>query len=119
MIVYEVANRLPDIPALYRRSQALAVLDAILCPDWENRYYSFDPRWSAGEQLASMRNGSGADYSIAFSPAGAFIRGFDNESVISPFSFDPPRLWPGLVNDVPETFRHYVDEPALFLTECF
>jgi hypothetical protein len=119
MAVYEVANSLPNIPMLYRRSQALAVLDAILSPAWEDRYYSFDPHWSADEQLASMRNGSGDDYSIVFSPAGVFIRGFDHESVISPFCFDPPRLWPGLVNDIPEAFRHYLDEPAFILAGVF
>ena len=36
---------MPDIPALRRLTQSLAVLDAILSPEWENRYYSFDSRW--------------------------------------------------------------------------
>jgi hypothetical protein len=31
---------IPDIPALRRLTQLLAMLDAILCPEWEERYYS-------------------------------------------------------------------------------
>ncbi|MFE4802065.1 hypothetical protein ACFRFL_45945 [Streptomyces sp. NPDC056708] len=33
-----------------------------------------------GEEMASMRNGSGDEYSIVFSAAGAYVRGFDHET---------------------------------------
>jgi hypothetical protein len=46
------------------------MLDAIMSPEWEWRYYSFDSRWGPGEEMASMRNGSGDAYSIVFSSAG-------------------------------------------------
>jgi hypothetical protein len=111
----DVAKALPDIDAVRDRSRALAMLDAILCPDWESRYYSFDATWAPGEQLASMRDGSGGDYSIVFSAAGAFVRCFDHESQMSPYATGGA-LWPGLVESVPEAFATYVTEPA-FSTE--
>lgn len=88
----------------------MAVLEAILSPDWESRYHSFDADWSPGEEMASMRNGSGDEYSIVFSAAGAYIRGFDHEAVMSPYGNDGP--WPGVLDSVPEVFRHCVAEPA-------
>ncbi len=37
------------------------MLDAIMSPDWELRYFSFDSRWSPTEEMVSMRNGSGIE----------------------------------------------------------
>lgn len=112
MTAHDVARALPDIPVLWETSRSLAMLEAILCPDWEWRQYSFDSRWAPGEEMASMRNGSGDSYSIVFSAAGAFIRGFDHESPMSPFGGDSDQLWPGLVDSVPEVFADCVAEPA-------
>lgn len=58
-----------------------------------------------------MDNGSGDAWSVVFSPAGVFIRGFDHESPMSPAGNDD-ELWPGLVDGVPEVFSPYVNEPA-------
>jgi hypothetical protein len=91
MTAQDVARRLPDIPVVRDRSRALAMLDAILSPEWEYRYYSFVAAWGPAQELASMRNGSGDDYAIVFSPAGAWIRVFAHESPMSP----GPRSRPG------------------------
>lgn len=87
------------------------MLDAIMSPEWEDRYFSFDSRWAPDEEMASMRNGSGDEWSIVFSSAGAFIRGFDHESDMSPHA-NGGRLWPGLVERVPEVFADCVTEPS-------
>ena len=87
----------------------MAALDAILSPEWEHRYFSFDSRWSPGQEMASMRNGSGDEYSIVFSAAGVFIRGFAHESSMSPYGGG---LWPGLIDSVPDVFAGSVNEPA-------
>ena len=110
--VEKLAGRLPDLDTLRRWSVSLAVLDAIASEDWEYRYFSFDAKWGPATELASMRNGSGDEYSIVFSEAGAFIRGFDHESPISPWGMDEPAVAPGLVDHVPAALRQYVDEPA-------
>jgi hypothetical protein len=109
--VHDVARALPDIPLLRERCRAYAMLDAIMCPEWEDRYYSFDSQWSAGEELASMRTGTGDLWSIVFSAAGAFVRGFDHGSPMSP-ARNGGRLWPGLVESVPAEFADCVTEPA-------
>jgi hypothetical protein len=101
--VYAIAGRLPDIVTLRRRCQALAMLDAILSPEWDSRYYSFTTSWADDAQLASMNNGSGDEYSIVFTPAGVFIRGFDHESPMSP-AVNDGELWPGLLDRLPDVF---------------
>ncbi|WP_456178909.1 hypothetical protein [Micromonospora sp. I033] len=106
-----MAGALPDIPTLQNRCRALAVLEAIMSPEWESRYYSYDAHWGPGEEMASMRNGSGDEWSIVFSSAGAFVRGFDHESPMSPAANDH-ELWPGLVDGVPEIFAACLTEPA-------
>jgi hypothetical protein len=40
--VTDVAAELPNIPLLRDRCRALAMIEAIVSPDWESRYYSFD-----------------------------------------------------------------------------
>jgi hypothetical protein len=59
-----------------------------------------------------MRSESGDEYSIVFSLAGAYIRGFDHESPMSPYGLDPARPWPGVIDDVPPEFAAQVTEPA-------
>ena len=59
MISSRSLRELPNVDELKRMFQSLALLDAILMPDWEYRYYSFDANWSDEEMLASMRDGSG------------------------------------------------------------
>ncbi|MER5381438.1 hypothetical protein ABT040_14310 [Streptomyces sp. NPDC002688] len=86
--------------------------EAIVNPEGE-RYYSYSARWSETEEAATMRNGSGDEYDIVFAPTGAYIRGFDHESPLSPYHHeDVPAPWPGVLDSVPEAFRAYVDEPA-------
>lgn len=112
MSVHEVTRGLPAIGVVRDRCRAMAVLDAVMSPDWESRYYSFDSRWSATEEMASMRNGGGNEYSIVFSSAGAYARGFDHESPMSPYRESPPEPWPGLFDGLPDVFRPCVVEPA-------
>ncbi len=108
---------LPEVGELQRRCQALAVLDAIFCPEWEFRYFSFNPKWAVGEKLGAMRNGEGDDWQILFSPNGVLIKGFALESAMA-----EGRPWAGVVDSVPEDFRGFLDEikPSLRdTTFCF
>lgn len=101
----DLAARLPDVETLRDRWRSLAALDAVLSPEWEYRYFSYDPSWGEGEQMASLRNGSGDDGSVTFTPQGAYLRGFDHESELTPWVNDPPALFPGLLDDVPEVLQ--------------
>lgn len=97
--------------------QSLAVLDAILSPDWEYRYYSFDTHWNQNEQLGSMRNGSGDFIFALFNPQGCFLKGFAHESIMSPYQTNHPILWPGLFEDLPPEFKVSLEEPAFVIED--
>ncbi len=101
---------LPDVDALRRRCQALAALDAVLCPEWEYRYFSFNAAWAPGEMLSSMRNGEGDDWLILFNRHGAIMKGF---VLSSPMAEGCPR--PGVVDAVPPDFADFLSEPAFAL----
>ena len=103
---------LPDVESLKRLSQSLAMLDAIMSLDWESRFYSFNSKWSEGEMMASMRDGSGDDYIILFNSHGAIIKGFGHESTMSPFVDEPPKVWCGVLDSVPNEFSDFLNEPA-------
>jgi len=111
MSVYDVIQRLPDLRTVRRVSRALAVLDLVLDDDPSMRYHAFDARWSETEEAALMRDGSGNEYSIVFSPDGAFAYGFDHESPMSPYVNDM-QTWPGLLDGVPEAFHSARDDKA-------
>lgn len=109
---------LPDITSLRRRSQALAMLDAIICPEWEDRYYSFNASWSETESMGSMRNGFGDDWFILFGPFGAAIKGLVHETLIAGdkmFSCE-------VQSQVPQTFTSFLAEAAFgmdWLSYCY
>ncbi|MGW5093333.1 hypothetical protein ACWEQ1_01805 [Streptomyces nodosus] len=112
MTVHDLARMLPDVPSLRRLCLSVAMAEAIVNPGAE-RHHSFDPNWSETEELASMANGSGDEFDIVFSPAGAYVRGFDHESPLSPYRHDDtPEPWPGVVDAVPTAYQRYVREPA-------
>ncbi|NML63583.1 hypothetical protein HHL22_00010 [Hymenobacter sp. RP-2-7] len=67
---------LPSAADLQRLAQALAVLDAINSPDWEYRYYSYNPAWAPGEAVLEMRDGEGDEMLVLFRPEGCAINGF-------------------------------------------
>lgn len=117
MLEMVASSRTPEAlcdPAeLLRRCVSLAVLDAIISPDWQFRYYSFDGAWDETSMMASMRNGSGDDLFIAFGVGGVFIKGLDHEAPMSPYAVGPNAdAWPGIYDGVPEILYGFRDEPA-------
>lgn len=108
---------LPKPAALLQLMQSLALLDAILCEEWDFRYYSFNAKWSATGQMGSMRNGSGDDWFAVFDSSGCFLRGFDHESPMSPWRKTPKEIWPGVIEGVPREFDSSVNEPAFHMED--
>ncbi|TGK10674.1 hypothetical protein EHO58_01440 [Leptospira selangorensis] len=102
-------NKLSDIKTIKNLSKSLAALDAILCSEWEFRYYSYDSKWSDSEELGSMRDGSGSEYKILFNQYGAAINGFDCDSKMSPWISKKPKYWPGLFENMPSEFQEFID----------
>ena len=107
--VVELARRLPDPKTLQRRCQGLAMLEAMLGEDEEERYFHYDSHWGPDEQLASMRNGSGDEWSVTFAAAGVWLRGFDHESRMSPWEHRHDLDW---LAHVPTPLRPAASEPA-------
>lgn len=111
-------DSLPGIDELRRLLQSLAMLDAILSPDWQGRYYSFSATWAAGEQMGSMRNGSGDHFFAHFGPAGCWLKGFAHESPMSPFRNEgQPTVWPGVLESASGAFAACLHEPAFNIEE--
>ncbi|MGW4809190.1 hypothetical protein [Kitasatospora sp. NPDC004272] len=110
----ELISSLPGASVVLERCRALAVLDAALSPNWADRYHSCDSQWAPGEVMASKRNGSGDAYaySIVLTAAGAFARGFDHESALSPAGRGSAGLRPGLLDRLPEVFRTQAEKSA-------
>jgi hypothetical protein len=112
------SKKLPVISELKLRAKALAMLDAIIAPDWEDRYYSYNQNWCAGEEMASMRNGSGDDWFILFGEFGAAIKGLDHESKIAGNSV----LSKEVEHQLPKSFSSFYKEPAFgmdWLSFCY
>ncbi|MEU3651851.1 hypothetical protein AB0E67_03210 [Streptomyces sp. NPDC032161] len=110
--VHETAARLPDAVELRAHLRALAILDATIGDDPRFCCYTFDTAWGPGEEAALMKNGSGDDFSVLFTPAGALIRGFDHESEMSPYGTDDEQVWPGVIDEVPAALSPLLNEPA-------
>lgn len=64
------ASMLPSSSDLRGKLQSLAMLDAILSPDWEMRYFSCNSAWGPGETMSSMRDGQGSEFFVLFNAAG-------------------------------------------------
>jgi hypothetical protein len=105
-----VALANPD--ALRRKAQSLAMLDAVMSPDWQYRYYSFNSKWGDDEMMASMTDGCGDNLFILFNRSGAILKGFDHESFMSPWAREDNSLWPKIFEGVPPEFNQFLHEPA-------
>lgn len=99
---------MPDIVGARRLTRSVAMLDAIVCEEWEFRYYSFNTRWADGELMASMRNGSGDHWFVLFTEAGAALLGLAHEAPM--FRHDRP--WPGIWESLPDELAGFRAEPA-------
>ncbi len=94
------------------------MVEAIISPEWEDRYYSFNANWSAGEEMASMRNGSGDDWNLLFGPFGAAIKGLAHET---PLAGDKD-FASAVHSQLPVTFTSFLNEPAFgmdWLSYCY
>ncbi|MEZ4319801.1 MAG: hypothetical protein R3F61_19965 [Myxococcota bacterium] len=101
---------LPPPDVLEHRARVLAVLDALLCPDWEYRYYSFNARWAPSQWMASMRDGSGSHwFLVGIDGVGLGLTGLALHTPA--FRMDHPR--PGIVDRIPQALHaHFLEEPA-------
>ncbi len=110
-------NNLPNIDILMGCLQSLAALDSILSPELEYRYYSFNSKWDIDTSMGSINNGTGDHLFFIFNFYGCIIKGFDHEASMSPFRFQEPSVWAGILDDVPADFSDYIYEVSLLPEE--
>ncbi|MDH6108976.1 hypothetical protein P3T36_007153 [Kitasatospora sp. MAP12-15] len=112
----DVAKFLPAADALRRICVALSVLDIIVsAPDPLRQDYAFEQEWALGIDIATMENGGGDGYLVAFGPYGVIILGFDHESEMSPYSSTPVAPWPGMLEFIPEAYSEILADLPEFL----
>lgn len=60
---------------MQKTCKAISVLDAILCPEWEYRFYSYNSQWSENEEFCEMQDMGGERFQILFREEGCVING--------------------------------------------
>ncbi len=84
---------------LRNKLKHLALLDAIIEPEWEYRYYSYNSNWSDTEEMASLRDSCGGEWfflldenNVSFkctSPVDGLVDNFDEIKKSVPERFNP------------------------------
>jgi hypothetical protein len=98
----------PDPRTLGNRAMALAMLDAIICPEFQYRYFTYDATWAIDEQVAVMRNGDGDHWFLHLSSSGAALKGYVQELPRG----EPRAMAIEVQRCVPEQFGAFLHEPA-------
>lgn len=94
------------------------MLDAILCPEWQYRYYGYNQKWADGEEMASMRNGCGDGWFLLFNHQGAALKGFAKESPLAASNAFVEQIR----KTIPTEFDTFLNEAAFSMdqaTFCF
>ena len=106
---------LPAPAELEKLSVSLATLDAILCREWQHRYYSFNKDWdkATGSRMGAMRNGCGDDYFILFTGAGVAIKGYAHEYPMA----NPGHPPAGILDGFPAVIENFLSEPAFTMED--
>ncbi len=120
---------IPEISTLKNLCKSISALEAIICREWESRYYSYQNNWDVElkEEYFEMRNGQGDQFSILFSKFGAIINGYDHESEMANWEeieIDQKgflkkmfgkketemkqNIWKGVIENVPTEFKAFI-----------
>lgn len=101
----------------------LSLIEAIICEEWQDRYYSYDKSWNKDgkEECFIMRDGCGDEFLIVFRENTAIINGFAHESQISQFKLENnQKVWKGILNDIPTNVLNTISiEPFLSIGTTF
>ena len=116
---------LPKPDQFQQLCKSISALEAILCPEWEYRYYSYNKNWSESEEFCEMRNGTGDHMLILFHKSGIVINGFAHESKMNGWRLNDSKkeyqgIWPGLVDKLPDSFTEFIfGEPVKSIGTTF
>lgn len=79
----ENLNLIPGPEDLQKLCKSISAIEAIVSPEWDYRYYSYQKNWSESEEFCEMRNGQGDQVLILFTENGTCINGFAHESLMN------------------------------------
>ena len=139
----ENLNLLPNPIELKKICKSISALEAIICPEWEFRYYSYQKDWSETEEFCEMGNGQGDQMLITFSKNGTCINGFAHESEMNGWKNIPikekksflnkmfgsktepktelvQQITAGIIDELPEEFNEFIfGEPVKSIGTTF
>lgn len=96
----EITKELPSRESLQMVCKAISVLDAILCSEWEYRYYSYNSQWGEGEEFCEMQDMEGERFQILFKEKDCIINGVHNDYEAADKSI--------LTKGLPETYQEFL-----------
>ncbi|MEM7343815.1 MAG: hypothetical protein AAF485_06200 [Chloroflexota bacterium] len=102
-----------DAKTLMQGLKAAAKIEALLCQEAWLQRYQFEEEWDTDVKMARFSNGQGDDIFVLESPDGVIIKGFDHESIVSPYARADHSLWPGMFEGIPPTLSKLLDDPAV------
>jgi len=79
MISTKNISTLPNRDKLQKLCRSISVIEAIICEDWLDRYYSYNSKWADHEEFCEMKNGQGDSLQILFHNDGCVINGMTHE----------------------------------------
>lgn len=97
--------------SLSRHFRSIALLDAIISPDWESRYYSYNSKWSDSTEMASMRNGGGESWFLWFS-------GKNTGWVFIDFDLPGIENLEDIKSKFPDGYSEFLSEPAFTIEDA-
>jgi hypothetical protein len=100
-----------NLQGLQNLLKHIATLDAIISPEWEYRYYSYNSNWGKKEEMGSMRNGSGSEW---------FFLIKDNN--FAGFKYFDPSIESSIQlaeihKDFPSDLQSFLKEPAFSMSD--
>jgi hypothetical protein len=93
-------SSLPERSRLQQICKAISVADSILSQEWQYRYYSYNSKWSDGQEFCGMRNGHGDEMLILFLNEGCVINGMAHEYY--------PKNKDNLTNGLPKVYHEFI-----------
>jgi len=124
----ENLNLLPTPEELKQLCKSISALEAIISPEWEYRYYSYQKDWSETEEFCEMRNGEGDQMLILFGNDGTCINGFAHESkmnrreksITEKLLGSKIEMNKGIVDELPEVYHEFIfGEPVKSIGTTF
>ena len=133
---------LPNGDDFQNLCKSISAIEAIICPEWEYRYFSYNKNWGDKEEVCEMRNGQGDQMLILFNQNGIVINGFAHESQMNGWKSEIVKkkssflsnlfkskktekqliqnIWKGVTKGLPKDFEEFIyGEPVKSIGTTF